>query len=67
MCAKTLVSPHLSAWAPTVVCVGKESIIEYLNIINTILEQYMCICVFMFTFEFIVHLLCLLQFIMKHA
>ena len=62
VCAKTLVSSQLSAQSPTVVYAGKkESVIEELNIIKTILEQYLCICAFMFTSTFTMNYLCLLK------
>ena len=58
-----LVSPHLNAQAPAVVCAGlKESVIENLSIIKVVLEHYLCICVLVFTSKFTVYSLCLLQF-----
>jgi len=58
MCTKTLVSLHLSVRALAAVCVGKkESVIEDLKLIKTILEQYLCICAFMFTSAFSLYLL----------
>ena len=62
MCIGTLVSLQLSARALVAVCTGKkESVIEDLNIIKTILQQYLCICVFMFTSTFTVNSLLSLQ------